>query len=201
MKPDYYDNIRHDVIRLIPDVRIDRILEVGGGTFSTLRVLKKKYNADCWGVDIVGVKQSEIKVIKGSIENAATVSSLGDQQFDLIMANDVLEHLVDTERVLSVFNNLLVSGGRIAVSVPNARQLRFSYNVLFRGTFPRNDSGMFDRTHLRWFCKRDIERIILGSGFAIETSTNVGRFVARGLGKTIFGQLLGLQTVIIARKL
>jgi hypothetical protein len=33
---------------------------------------------------------------------------------------------------------------------------RTENSILLRGTFPQNNRGLFDRTHLRWFSLRDM---------------------------------------------
>lgn len=200
-KPNYYDNVRTDVINLLPKKSYKRILEIGGGTFSSLLKLKQIYGSECWGVDIHDTKASGLKFINGNIESEDVNKEIPINYFDLVMSNDVIEHLVDTKEVLKILNRSMIVGGILAVSVPNVRQIRFGYNILFRGTFPRNPSGMFDQTHLRWFCKRDIVNMISEAGFEIVDSVNVGRLVPRLISRSIIAQFLGLQTIVIAKKI
>jgi ubiquinone/menaquinone biosynthesis C-methylase UbiE len=200
-KPDYYDNVRMDVINLIPNQSYEKILEIGGGSFSTLLKLKEMHGSECWGVDIFETNASGITFINGNIEDDNVNAKIPNQSFGLALANDVVEHLADTEKALKNLHRSLLKGGILALSVPNARQLRFSFNVLIRGTFPRNSSGMFDRTHLRWFCKSDIENMVRNTGFEIVDAVNVGGLVPRIISRSFLAQLLGLQTIIIAKKI
>ena len=72
-------------------------------------------------------------------------------KFDVIVFGDVLEHLVDPLGALTFFSkNYLAPGGRIIISVPNIAnwQVRFA---LLRGKFDYTETGILDRTHLRFF--------------------------------------------------
>lgn len=199
-KPDYYNNVRMDVVNLIPNQPYGKILEIGGGSFSTLLKLKEMYGSECWGVDIFDAHVPGITFINGNFEDNNISAKVPKNSFGLALANDVIEHLVDTEKALKNLHSALKEGGILAVSVPNARQLRFSYNVLIRGTFPRSSSGMFDRTHLRWFCKDDIVDMIRKTGFEVMDAVNVGRLVPQYVSRSIYAQLLGLQTIVVAKK-
>ena len=68
----------------------------------------------------------------------------------------MLEHLVDPERVLRDLHAVAAPGARLQVSLPNARHVSLMKDLIFRGTFGYTDWGHRDRTHLRWFTRRDI---------------------------------------------
>jgi hypothetical protein len=86
------------------------------------------------------------------------------------------------------------------MSVPNARQVRLAFNVLIRGTFPRDDAGLFDRTHLRWFCRKDVEALAKGAGLTLVSHRGTGRLVPDRLARMKFAELLALQNLFIFRK-
>ena len=115
------------------------------------------------------------------------------------MANDVIEHVVDTKNFISLMHQKLSRNGVLVLSVPNIRQIRTGYYIYIRGVFPRNKSGLFDETHLRWFCKRDIvsltEKI-----FDVRSCVASGRVVPRILEKTLLGELLGLHNLFVLEK-
>jgi hypothetical protein len=56
--------------------------------------------------------------------------------------------------------------------VPNARHLSLVRDLLFRGTFGYADWGHRDRTHLRWFTRRDLIELVAGAGWEV-TRTSV----------------------------
>ena len=150
MNIDYFDNIRNDVIDFIPEGSYERILEVGGGEFSSLIEIGKRFSAETWGIDMYQNNKANIDCfIKGSIEDLETEIQVPDSSFDIFMANDVLEHLVHTDNFINVANKKLKNGGLLVMSVPNVRSIRMIYYLLIKGSFPRHDAGLFDRTHLR----------------------------------------------------
>ena len=193
----YYSNIRFDILSLVPDREYQRILEVGGGDFSTLLQLQKKYPAELWGVDIHKCHNKKIKFIKGSIESEAIKKIIPNDFFDLILANDVIEHLRYTEDFFICARNKIKQNGFLLVSVPNIRQIRVFYQIFLKGTFPRNESGMFDRTHLRWFCKKDVIKMASDFGFSLYNHRSVGRFVPNLINRSIFAEFLALQNLFV----
>ena len=81
-------------------------------------------------------------------------------ELDAVILGDVLEHLRDPWEVLASVGRLLRPGGVAVVSVPNGVHWRARREIA-RGRFPLEDSGTFDRTHLRWFTldgARDLAR-------------------------------------------
>jgi 2-polyprenyl-3-methyl-5-hydroxy-6-metoxy-1,4-benzoquinol methylase len=122
--------------------------------------------------------------------------------FDCILLYDVLEHLVDPAAVLRELRPLAAAGGRVHISVPNARHWTLVRDLVFRGTFGYTEWGHRDATHLRWFTRKDIERLVAGAGFRIEGSTGgvLGRNVI--LDRLTAGrlrELIALQWHVLAR--
>lgn len=197
MKPSYYENIRHDVLSLIPNSRYKKILEIGGGEFPTLKSLVNQFDAEAWGVDLYDSSAEGIKFIRGSIEDLATQNELPDSYFDLIIANDVLEHLLDTESAFKVIYSKLSHGGLFVCSVPNIRQIRTIYHLVVKGKFPREDAGLFDRTHYRWFCRSDVICFGEGANFKLLNYGSSGRLVPGFLQKTTLSEFLALQNLFV----
>lgn len=192
MRPPYYQNIRNDVLELLPERSFQSILEIGGGEFPTLQFLVEQHQAVGWGVDIYESSVQGIKFIQGSIEEKNTQDQIPDDHFDLIVANDVLEHLLDTQNALDV-----ITGGLVALSVPNIRQVRATYHILIKGTFPREDAGLFDRTHLRWFCRKDIIKFAEKSGLELLDFGSSGRLVPSWMQRGTLSEFLALQNLFI----
>ena len=53
------------------------------------------------------------------------------------------------------------------VSLPNVRFWQTFWYVGVRGRWPLRDAGLFDRTHLRWFTRRDAEDLLRSSGLEL----------------------------------
>jgi 2-polyprenyl-3-methyl-5-hydroxy-6-metoxy-1,4-benzoquinol methylase len=153
-KEGYYRHSRQEIRPLLPG-SASQILEVGPGGGYTLRWLKSIYpNATTVGVEINRGLENELRknadvAIVGNIDEC--IARLG-KKFDLILLLDVLEHVPDPTRTLQSITGLLLNdGGRVIVSVPNIAHLSVTLPLLFRRRFTYRESGILDRTHLKFF--------------------------------------------------
>ena len=129
----YYENIRNDLIPLIPnDARC--ILEVGCGTGKTGLALKKINGAFVAGIEMNPAAAKQAKnilddVIHGDIETIDLPYS--DGSFDCIIFADVLEHLVDPLSTLVKVRRLLKAGGTVVTSIPNVQFHSVIHNFIY----------------------------------------------------------------------
>ncbi len=56
----------------------------------------------------------------------------------------------------------------MVASIPNVRNIALLYNLVVRGQWRYEDSGLLDRTHLRFFTRREILDLISQAGLEIE---------------------------------
>jgi 2-polyprenyl-3-methyl-5-hydroxy-6-metoxy-1,4-benzoquinol methylase len=87
------------------------------------------------------------------------------EQFDTIIALDVLEHLVDPWTILADCRRLLRPNGLVVASIPNIRFVPVLVDLVGRGRFDYRDAGVLDRTHLRFFTRRSIVAMFDDAGF------------------------------------
>jgi SAM-dependent methyltransferase len=76
---------------------------------------------------------------------------------DCIIYGDVLEHLKDPFAVLARHTEALSENGTILICIPNVEHWSFAARLL-RGDWDYEDTGLFDRTHLRWFSLESMKR-------------------------------------------
>ena len=195
----YYSNPRYDVIKLLPEIVFNNVLEIGGGTFSTLKAVADRHKSVSWGVDVYDSKPDIDHFINGSVTDPSVSEQMPDDNFDLIIANDVIEHIVDTELFFEILARKKRSDGLLALSVPNARQVRLSYALLIKGRFPRTDAGLFDRTHLRWFCRADVVEFAKNAGLELISHKTAGRLVPEWANKMRLSELLALHNLFLFR--
>lgn len=91
-------------------------------------------------------------------------SALEGRQFDWLLAADVLEHMAEPARALILYRQFLKPQGRLIVSLPNVAVWDSRLRLLF-GRFNYTDSGVMDRTHLRFFTFRTARQLIIDAGF------------------------------------
>ena len=187
--------MRHDLISMI-NINPDSVLELGGGDFDTLKFVVDKYQSKGTGIDIripQNYKKADFDLILGDLDDLNLFKKLPNNSFDLIIAGDVLEHLKNPEKIISILKSKLRLNGEFILSVPNIRNVKASIQIFVRGRFPRHDSGLFDKTHLSWFTSKDIKDICIKQGFQIAEYQPLGRIRNLGIKRqsiiTEFGAL------------
>ena len=78
-----------------------------------------------------------------------------------------MEHLEDPNRMIRKVRNCLKENGAIIASIPNIMNADVIYKLL-HGDFTYQDSGILDRTHLRFLTKNEIIRMFTGEGYEVE---------------------------------
>lgn len=195
----YYSNIRKDLIALFPKMNSLKVLEIGAAYGETLFYLKEKGIAsEAVGIDLFEDKENKgnykiiDKFIFGNIEELE-LNEYNDY-FDIILLPDVLEHLLEPISVLNKIQKYLKPNGKIIVSMPNIRHYSALYKVFIKGDFRYEESGIFDYTHLRFYCKKNIEELIVKSNYKINKSQSSiknyqGFSMAKIFNKITFGLL------------
>lgn len=90
--------------------------------------------------------------------------SLKGNNYDVILLGNVLEHCIQPDLVLFQLHDLLNDDGYIVISLPNIAHgdVRLA---LLEGNFDYRDSGLLDRTHIRFFTRETIESFLFQNGF------------------------------------
>lgn len=169
---DYYNTVRSELIGIGPK-RYGRCLDIGCGEGATGSYLLSTGRAD----EVVGVEYVEAaaKVASGQLsevvvadlnnDGCGLLASLG--RFDTVILGDVLEHLIDPGPLLSVVaSEVLAPGGVVLISLPNVQSAEVILPLLM-GEFRYRDSGILDRTHLRFYTKASATRMIRECGLVI----------------------------------
>jgi 2-polyprenyl-3-methyl-5-hydroxy-6-metoxy-1,4-benzoquinol methylase len=158
LKPEvYFQNARTQIAPLLP-AAAPRVLEVGCGAGATLQWLKHSGRCrESAGIELVEAaaqiaQQHVDAVVVGDAERLIDTVFEG-RQFELILCLDVLEHMVDPWRFVVKLHRLLAPGGRVIFSIPNVRCVKVLLPLFFLGRWRYAESGILDRTHLRFFTR------------------------------------------------
>jgi methionine biosynthesis protein MetW len=163
-----YESPRAEIAALVP-VRARRVLDLGCANGALAALLKERGPVEVVGVErdpayAAAAREHCDRVVEGDAEHVDT-RELG--RFDCLVAADVLEHLVDPWTALERYVALLDPGCRAVISLPNAAHWT-TYAHLARGSWPRQEQGIHDATHLRWFTRRDAVELAEGAGLRVE---------------------------------
>ncbi len=90
---------------------------------------------------------------------------LESASLDCILFGDVLEHLLEPDKVLLRYRRFLMPNGILLCSIPNV-QHHSVVQALVKGDFQYMPDGLLDATHLRFFTYSTIIKLLLNAGFA-----------------------------------
>ena len=177
--PSYYGNVNHTLLNEV-DVSAERILELGCGAGALARAVRLRApHVHYVGMDFASdALEQAHDVLDHSLvcnlddvplwsADARLTEALPYESFDHVILGDVLEHLYQPEGVLAQAVQRLKPGGRALVCIPNVQHWSV-LGQLILGQWPRQDSGLFDRTHIRWFTLRDMHVLLQGCGLIVE---------------------------------
>ncbi len=147
-----------------------RVLDVGCGGGVNLAALVR---AGCSGVGVEidagaasRARARGLTVYTGDVRDASFRERIALEQgrFDVVVLADLLEHLERPEEVFLATAALLVPGGKVVVSIPNVA-VWFQRLALLFGRWNYDETGILDRTHLRFFTKSSFRWWLRSLGF------------------------------------
>ena len=87
-------------------------------------------------------------------------------QFDYVLFADVLEHLIDPERILQKAKDKLKDEGKVLISIPNIAHNDIILKLL-NNNFDYTSIGLLDDTHIHFFASNNIEKFAHLAGYKI----------------------------------
>lgn len=164
----YYHGGRPEVARFLPEAYA-RILEIGcgDGGFRLLLAGECEY----WGVEPEAAAAEKAtshlhQVLQGTFEQV--MDRLPETYFDLVICNDVIEHMMDHDVFLREIQKKMTPGGYLVGSIPNVRYYKNLSALLFLKDWKYTAKGILDSTHLRFFTQKSLTRVFKAHGFAVE---------------------------------
>lgn len=186
LKGAYHDHPRKDLLTLL-ERPPQRVLDVGCATGATGELIKTAWpSAHVTGIELNRAAAARAvtridRVIGDPLEKIDFAAhGIAPGSIDTLILADVLEHLYDPWDALLRLHPLLAKDAQVLVSLPNARNL-WLINELSSGRFPYAPEGLLDITHIRWFTRAEMERMLRETGYKVLNSARVAAMGLRDL--------------------
>lgn len=162
---------------VLPERASPVVLDVGAGAGANARELRRLAPA----ARLIGIEPNSRaaalartacdQVFEETLER--WLEHAPDERFDAVVLSDVIEHVADPLALLRRLGEY--PGTRVAawlISVPNYAVWYNRVRTLF-GSFSYTWSGLYDRTHLRFFTRRSLHELLFraGRGVVAEATT------------------------------
>ncbi|MDG5497119.1 class I SAM-dependent methyltransferase [Niveispirillum sp. BGYR6] len=167
-----HHNVNQDLLAAIPP-GLSRLVEIGCSSGAMAAV----YRAANPGAHYVGVEIDAdyaataaphcSETLVGDIEQMDLAKVPAFQGTQAWIFGDVLEHLRNPWDVLARIREILPPGGSVITCIPNAQNWSVQM-MLAVGQFRYADSGLLDRTHLRWFTRTTMLEMFAAAGYRVE---------------------------------
>lgn len=173
----YYQGARPELQPFLPD-RYAKVLEIGCGNGAFREIMAQ--DCEYWGVEPEESAAREAdrrldRTLHCAVEDA--YAQLPDRYFDLVICNDVIEHLADHEDFLKKIGEKMTLGGYIVGSAPNVRYYKNLFALVFLKDWRYTEKGILDSTHLRFFTKKSLLRSFRTNGFQPERLRHINSAV------------------------
>jgi len=165
---DEYNQWKRKILTSIIPPR-SKILDVGCGKLSATFPLTKK--SKITGIDI---SKKALELIPDNYVKKIQLDLNGNnlpfknEGFDVVLLMDVLEHLIDPERIVRESVRVLINGGTLICSVPNTMNLMNRIYFLFGKPIDITNINQNDPfpEHIRTFSKKKAEKLFLKNGLS-----------------------------------
>lgn len=210
------------ISEIFPKKEIGTVLDVGGNYGIFLKMLSEKYSIKrkvCLDIAEPSARIEDVEYLIGYAEE--TLKNLKENSADLVLLQDVIEHVFDPDRLLLKLKNVLKEGGIMIVSTPNLSSMinrmalllgyePMGMEVSTRAVFGRPGSSVaghirnFTYSALRDFFEYygfHVVKQLTYVGYLPDVSSKFSKFI-HILDKTsgIFGKKYKSQIFLVVRK-
>lgn len=175
----YYDNVNPDILQRMPP-GADLVVEVGVGA-GKLGHTYMLANPGCtycgfeYVEEMAAIARDRLsQVFVGDVERADSLAEYdrwaNGRQADLLVFGDVLEHLRDPWSFVRAFRERVRKGGTCIACIPNVSNWSLLLGQL-KGEWKYADSGLLDRTHLRFFTLDSAVEMFKDAGWSVVSAS------------------------------
>jgi 2-polyprenyl-3-methyl-5-hydroxy-6-metoxy-1,4-benzoquinol methylase len=192
----YYSQSRPEMRCRIPQ-GVNSVLDVGCGAGSFGAALREDHpdwkicGVELFEDEAARAREHYNEVWAGDVH--VILDQIQGRTFDVIVFNDLLEHLVDPGRALTQCRTLLAPGGHVLASIPNMRFWPALSDLLFQADWRYRDAGVMDSTHLRFFTKRSMIRMFESTGYRVDAIDGINKTWIRSIRWMLCNAVLGGQ--------
>ena len=136
------------------------LLDVGCGNGLLLQRFSR-YGFECKGYDVDNSALDCAREMGFDVSDGDLYEIKYEQKFDVIILNQVLEHVHDPQKLVKHLKGLLADSGQLIISVPNSACLDFSILMDSWKSFQAP-------THLHHFNKKSLDYLLTDNGLSIE---------------------------------
>lgn len=173
----YYLNCNKPLLNNVPS-GLGRVLEFGCSGGMLGKTYKQDNSHTVWhGIDIhkPAVDHAKSMINEAWCMNANALKAnktMQKEPYDALVYGDVIEHLIDPEKSLPAHLDLLKKDGQVIICIPNVQHWSVMKHVL-SGNWMYSDSGILDRTHLRFFTRKSFQNFLQGLDLEITTMQRI----------------------------
>ncbi len=169
------------------------VLDLGCGSGALGQYLATHHSCVIDGLTLSEVEAAHARpyyrhVHVSDLETCDLSAQFSNHTYDYIVCADVLEHLRKPERILDACRQLLSPTGQLLISVPNAGYCGLVAELM-QGEFLYREEGLLDKTHLRFFTRRSLQRFLREQGWGIEALDTIERELSDSEFKARFDHL------------
>jgi len=171
----YFEFDRPDVLEHVPSTA-RHILDIGCGGGRLGEAIKRRQAAHVTGIELnsnaaEAACQRLDDVYIGNVQSEGI--DFPEGTFDCVICADVLEHLRDPAAVLKKIRRWLTPEGMLVTSLPNVRNHTVIRSLL-AGNWTYESAGLLDEDHVRFFTRREIEKLLFRCGFDVQELRAIG---------------------------
>jgi 2-polyprenyl-3-methyl-5-hydroxy-6-metoxy-1,4-benzoquinol methylase len=174
---DYFKYVRPEMLPFVP-AHCRRLLDVGCGEGAFGESLRRARGIEVWGVEpfksAAETARTKLDRVIEGVFGSDIALPVGI--FDCVLFNDVLEHMIAPERALDYARDLLAPGGVVVASIPNIRSFPTIWQLIVHASWEYTDSGVLDKTHLRFFTRSSMIKMFEKQGYAVEGAYGINAY-------------------------
>ncbi|MBN1460336.1 MAG: class I SAM-dependent methyltransferase [Armatimonadetes bacterium] len=159
--------------RLVTDAFVDyadtlptdlRVLDAGCGNGFFMQLLRDLGFPNVRGLDLSEPWLEECRSKNLDVQLGAIEDIGPDQEYDLILLMDVVEHLSSPATVLATLRRCLSASGKMYMNIPVCDSLQKRWQRCLRGVSRLDQSRRWDETHRHAWSARDFDQLLRKAG-------------------------------------